>query len=186
VSRRQTFTPAGCLAGARLDPERPAVRQENPSVPLTHPIPMASKQREPEFISEDVVIPSDPAQARTVQDRIEQLLTERHLSERDLFGIKLALEEAIVNAMKHGNQMDRNKKVRIAYRVGPDLFEVHITDEGPGFDPEDVPDPTDIENLERPCGRGLLLMRHYMSEIRYLGCGNQVMMNKKFRNNGDK
>jgi len=147
---------------------------------------MASKQREPESEADDVVIPSDPAQARVVQDRIEQLLVERHLSERDLFGIKLALEEAIVNAMKHGNQMDRNKTVRITYKVEPNRFEVIITDEGPGFDPEDVPDPTEFENLERPCGRGLLLMRHYMSDIRYLGRGNQVIMSKVFRNNGDK
>jgi serine/threonine-protein kinase RsbW len=147
---------------------------------------MASKQREPEIHADDVVIPSDPAQARVVQDRIEQLLVDRHLSERDLFGIKLALEEAIVNAMKHGNQMDRNKTVRITYKVEPDRFEVIVTDEGPGFDPEDVPDPTDIENLERPCGRGLLLMRHYMSDIRYLGCGNQVIMSKVFKNNGEK
>jgi len=156
-------------------------------VVLTHPVPpMVHKQREPEPIAEDVVIPSDPAQARAVQDRIEQLLMERRLNERDLFGIKLALEEAIVNAMKHGNQMDRAKTVRIAYRVDAYRFEVSITDEGPGFDPEDVPDPTAFENLERPCGRGLLLMRHYMSEINYSSRGNCVTMAKNFRNNGDK
>jgi serine/threonine-protein kinase RsbW len=150
-------------------------------VPLTQPVPMASKQREPEFIADDVVIPSDPALARAVQDRIEQLLLERRLAERDLFGIKLALEEAIVNAMKHGNQMDRSKTVRIAYRIDADRFEIVITDEGPGFDPEDVPDPTAFENLERPCGRGLLLMRHYMTDVRHNARGNSVTMSKVFR-----
>src|SRR4051812_18258874 len=110
----------------------------------------------------DHVIPSDPAEARQVQEQIEQLLRARRAPEPDIFGIRLALEEALVNAIKHGNQLDRTKSVLVAYRLLPDRFEVHIRDEGPGFDPTDVPDPTDIENLDRPCGRGLMLMRHYM------------------------
>lgn len=56
-----------------------------------------------------------------------------------------------------------------------------ISDEGPGFDPNDVPDPTDIENLERPCGRGLMLMRHYMTEVNYNSTGNSVRMKKVFK-----
>jgi serine/threonine-protein kinase RsbW len=134
----------------------------------------------------DVVIASDPAEARRVQDQIEQLLQARHAGDRDIFSIKLALEEALVNAIKHGNQMDRSRKVRIAYRVLPDRFEVHITDEGPGFDPGDVPDPTAAENLERPCGRGLMLMRHYMTEVAFTPPGNGVRMTRVFRNNGKK
>ena len=59
------------------------------------------------------------------------------------------------------------RKSHISYRVLGDRFEVHISDEGPGFDPTDVPDPTAVENLERPCGRGLMLMRHYMTEVHY-------------------
>jgi len=129
-----------------------------------------------------VVIPSDPAEARRVQGDIEQLLQYHRYGERDVFSIKLALEEALVNAIKHGNQMDRSKQVRISYLVQPDRFEVHITDEGPGFDPEDVPDPTAVENLERPCGRGLMLMRHYMSEVVFNPPGNSVRMCKVFRN----
>ena len=87
----------------------------------------------------DVVIPSDPAEARRVQDEIEQLLAARKATEHEIFSIRLALEEALVNAIKHGNQMDRAKKVRVAYRVLADRFEVHITDEGPGFDPATCP-----------------------------------------------
>ena len=89
-----------------------------------------------------------------------------------------ATEEAIVNAMKHGNQMDRNKTVRIAYSVGPDRFDCLVADEGPGFEPADVPDPTAAENLERPCGRGLMLMRHYMTAVEYNDRGNAVSMCK--------
>ncbi len=134
----------------------------------------------------DVVIPSDPAEARLVQDQIEQLLQESNAHTHDIFSIKLALEEALVNAIKHGNQMDRSKKVQISYRLHTDRFEVHIADEGGGFDPSDVPDPTAFENLERPCGRGLMLMRHYMSEVAFNGRGNSVSMTKHFRNNGKK
>ncbi len=126
----------------------------------------------------DLIIPSDPAEARRVQDEIEQLLLDARFSERDVFCIKLALEEALVNAIKHGNQMDRTKKVHVVYHVRPERFDIRITDEGGGFDPEDVPDPTAFENLERPCGRGLMLMRHYMTEVAFTGRGNSVQMSK--------
>jgi serine/threonine-protein kinase RsbW len=132
--------------------------------------------------SADVVIPSDPAEARRVQDEIERLLQAHQFTEKDIFGIRLALEEALVNAIKHGNQMDRAKKVSIAYQVQPERFDIHITDEGSGFDPGDVPDPTAVENIERPCGRGLMLMRHYMSEVNFNPQGNSVRMSKVLRN----
>jgi serine/threonine-protein kinase RsbW len=128
------------------------------------------------------VIPSDPAEAQRVQAEIEHALKTQHFSEHDIFSIKLALEEALVNAIKHGNQMDRSKQVRVDYRVNKDRVDILITDEGLGFDPNDVPDPTAFENLERPCGRGLLLMRHYMSQIEYHGCGNIVIMSKSCAN----
>lgn len=83
-----------------------------------------------------------------------------------------------MNAIKHGNQMEITKKVIIKYTLDADVFEIMISDEGPGFDPNDVPDPTDIENLERPCGRGLMLMRHYMTEVNYNSTGNSVRMKK--------
>jgi serine/threonine-protein kinase RsbW len=130
----------------------------------------------------DVVIPSDPAEARRVQDEIEQLLRAHHASEKEIFGIRLAVEEALVNAIKHGNQMDRSKKVTVVSFVEAERFEVHVTDEGSGFDPGDVPDPTAVENIERPCGRGLMLMRYYMTEVNFNGRGNSVRMAKVLRN----
>ncbi len=127
----------------------------------------------------EVTIPSDLEEARRLQTAIEeQLQSGTKFSETEIFAIKLALEEALVNAIKHGNQMDRSKKVTVAYRVKSDRFDIKIVDEGPGFDPEDVPDPTAPENLERSCGRGLLLMRHYMNIIEYVSPGNTVVMSK--------
>jgi serine/threonine-protein kinase RsbW len=125
-----------------------------------------------------VTIPSDLAEARRVQTEIEQALQQVRFDEQDIFAIKLALEEALVNAIKHGNQMDPAKKVHVACSMRADRFEVQITDEGDGFDPDDVPDPTAPENLERPCGRGLLLMRHYMTEVVYQDRGRAVRMSK--------
>jgi len=112
-----------------------------------------------------VILPSDCAEVPSIQDALEDQFRKHHYGEREIFCIKLALEEALVNAIKHGNQMDRNKKVHISYQVLPGRFDIQITDEGDGFDPGDVPDPTAVENLERPCGRGLMLMRHYMTEV---------------------
>jgi len=134
----------------------------------------------------DVTIPSDTAEARRIQDEIEQQLIARRASDQEIFSVRLALEEALVNAIKHGNQLDRAKKVSVSYRFLGDRLEVQITDEGGGFDPNDVPDPTAVENLERPCGRGLMLMRHYMTQVAYNERGNSVSMVKVFRNNGKK
>jgi serine/threonine-protein kinase RsbW len=132
--------------------------------------------------SKSVTIASDPVEARRVQEEIERLLHNYQFCDHDIFGIKLAVEEALVNAIKHGNQMDQSKKVHIAYQVLPDRFDVHITDEGRGFDPCDVPDPTTAENLERPCGRGLMLMRYYMNQVTFSAAGNSVRMSKLARN----
>jgi serine/threonine-protein kinase RsbW len=128
--------------------------------------------------SVEVTIPSDLAEARRVQSLIEEALLASAYSEHDIFSIKLALEEALVNAIKHGNQMDPDKRVFVSYQVTPQRFDILITDEGQGFNPEDVPDPTAIENIERPCGRGLLLMRGFMTEVQYHGKGNSVSMAK--------
>jgi serine/threonine-protein kinase RsbW len=155
-------------------------------VQLTVSTPMHPQRDTGQAPAHHVVIPSDTAEARRVQEHIEQLLLASPCEPKDLFSIKLALEEAMVNAIKHGNQYDRNKKVEIAYQVTSERFVIRITDEGGGFDPADVPDPTAVENLERPCGRGLMLMKHYMSEVDYNERGNSVQMAKSFRVNGKK
>jgi serine/threonine-protein kinase RsbW len=126
----------------------------------------------------ELTIPSDLAEARRVQEMIEEALQASAYTEHDIFSIKLALEEALVNAIKHGNQMDPDKRVYIVYRVTTERFDIRITDEGAGFNPEDVPDPTLDDNIERPCGRGLLLMRGFMTEVQYHGRGNVVTMAK--------
>jgi len=133
--------------------------------------------REPDYTIH-TVIPSDPADARRIQDDIEVALKANQFTEKEIFGIRLALEEALVNAIKHGNRMDRTKHIHIDFRITADRLEVHIADEGKGFDPNDVPDPMAVENLERPCGRGLLLIRHYMTEVIFHPPGNRLTLIK--------
>jgi serine/threonine-protein kinase RsbW len=88
------------------------------------------------------------------------------------------MEEALVNAIKHGNRMDPNKSVRIACRISHRKIRIEIEDQGSGFQPESVPDPTADENLERPCGRGIMLMRAFMNLIEYNEAGNRVVLEK--------
>ena len=126
----------------------------------------------------ELTITSDLSEARRVQEQIEEALQAAGYTEHETFAIKLALEEALVNAIKHGNQMDPDKRVYVVFNVTAERFDIRITDEGAGFNPEDVPDPTAIENLERPCGRGLLLMRGFMTDVQYHGRGNVVTMAK--------
>lgn len=121
---------------------------------------------------------SDLGEVRLLQERLEVALAAAGWTEHEQFAIKLAVEEATVNAVKHGNQMDPDKKVRVGYAVTPKRFDIRIADEGPGFNPEDVPDPTEEDFIERPCGRGLLLIRGFMSDVRYHGRGNVVTMSK--------
>ncbi|QDT36538.1 ATP-binding protein [Stratiformator vulcanicus] len=127
----------------------------------------------------EITIPNDTAEGQRVQERIVAKLEELDFPERDVFGVRLALEEALVNAIKHGNGMDEEKTVQIGCWISDDRVRIEIEDEGPGFDPGDVPDPTLDENLERPCGRGLMLIRSFMSRCEYVGRGNKVILEKE-------
>jgi serine/threonine-protein kinase RsbW len=124
------------------------------------------------------IIPNDAAAGQTVQERIVQHLAELQFQDHDVFGIRLAMEEALVNAIKHGNQMDPQKTVRITFRAGFQKVRIEIQDQGEGFKPSEVPDPTADENLERPCGRGIMLMRAFMTSITFNEIGNCVILEK--------
>ena len=111
--------------------------------------------------------------------RVEAAMAERGYPERDRFAVRLALEEALVNAVKHGNGNDPAKRVRLRWRLTPGWLMAEVEDEGKGFDPAAVPDPREPDGLGRPGGRGLLLMRHYLDGVSYNVRGNAVTLHKR-------
>lgn len=118
-------------------------------------------------------------QVTEVQARIIERIVQQGYPEKPLFSIKLALEEAIINAIKHGNKNDPTKKVHVEAIVGADKTEISVEDEGPGFDRASVPDPTAEENLCKCSGRGILLIESYMDSVSYSKNGRRLTMVKR-------
>ncbi|MCH7990018.1 MAG: ATP-binding protein [Planctomycetes bacterium] len=131
-----------------------------------------------EFEEFEVRIPSETEAGQQILRRIIQLLERLGFPAKDVFGVRLALDEALVNAIKHGNRMDSEKSVRIACQVSNEKVRIEIEDEGSGFDWNHLPDPTDLENLEKPCGRGVMLMRAFLNGVEYNEQGNCVILEK--------
>jgi len=127
-------------------------------------------------ISRSVVVASTPMAVIGVCKQIVTGLEANDFSEEDVFAIHLALEEAFVNAVRHGNKMEATKAVKIDYSVGIDRVEVCVTDEGQGFDPDVIPDPRYGDNLFKPAGRGLLLIKSFMDIVEYNKQGNSLRM----------
>lgn len=96
-----------------------------------------------------------------------------------LFGIDLAVREAVANAVKHGNRLDETKQVTISFEQTSQGFEIVIKDEGAGFDFQNLPDPTDPANLLKSSGRGAFLMQSFMDEVAWQAGGTIVKMTKK-------
>jgi serine/threonine-protein kinase RsbW len=124
-------------------------------------------------------IRSDFSAGHDVQKRILDAVEKAGFNSQSTFAIKLALEEALINAIKHGNKLDLKKNVHIEASVSPTVTEITIEDEGPGFDRASVPDPTLEENLDKCSGRGILLMEAYMNRVEWSRGGRRVHMVKK-------
>jgi len=127
-------------------------------------------------ISRSVVVSSDPNAIVDVYKGLAECLHASNFSDEDIFAVHLAIEEAFINAVKHGNKMEPGKAVKIDYMVEHDKIEICMTDEGPGFDPIVIPDPRYGDNLYKPAGRGMLLMRSFMDVVEYSERGNSVRM----------
>ncbi len=101
-----------------------------------------------------------------------------------IFAVHLSLEEAFVNAIKHGNHEDPQKSIRVECLITPDKFDVSIADEGFGFDPNGIPDPRRNSNLYKTTGRGVLLIQSYMDLVEYNSRGNCIHMVKYRQGSG--
>ena len=121
-------------------------------------------------------IPSDFDSARDVQRRVMEQVSKHDYDTESVFAIRLALEEAIANAIKHGNGADPAKKVHVEAKVTAARTEILVQDEGSGFDRGRVPDCTAHPNLSRPSGRGILLIESYMTSARWDRGGRRLRM----------
>ncbi|MDP6545591.1 MAG: ATP-binding protein [Phycisphaerae bacterium] len=117
-------------------------------------------------------------QGYRVADALLEELQAQGYSEVAVFAVRLAIEEALNNAIRHGNAMDPGKTAELVYEVTDEQVDIRISDEGPGFDFQDVPDPTLDENLDKPTGRGLMLIRAYMDTVEFNEKGNELHMVK--------
>jgi serine/threonine-protein kinase RsbW len=119
----------------------------------------------------------------SVLEKVAATLDGLGYSAKDVLGVRMALGEAIVNGLRHGNRGDPSKCVRFRCSAGPDMMLAEVKDEGLGFNPGAVPDPTLPENRHHTGGWGLFLMRHYMTWVCFSGRGNCVTL-CKLRSNG--
>lgn len=99
---------------------------------------------------------------------VAEFLSRSGISDDAAFGIDMAVREAVTNAVIHGNRQDDNKTVDVTLKSSPDTVEISVHDQGPGFNPEDVPDPTAAENILKASGRGIFFMRTFMDEVNWL------------------
>jgi len=127
----------------------------------------------------ELVVRSTLVAAKEPERTILSAIEKCGFTEDALFAIKLCLEEAMTNAVRHGNRGDDSKRVTVRFAISPRRVVIMVADEGPGFRPEDVPDCTRPENIERPNGRGIMLIRAYMSDVSYNSSGNEVWMMKE-------
>jgi serine/threonine-protein kinase RsbW len=125
-----------------------------------------------------VDLPSERGSNRELTDELLAKLGAYGWQPSDVFAVHLAVEEALVNAIVHGNKLDATKKVHVECEVSTDRVRVSIADEGPGFDPAAVPDCTADDRLQAPGGRGVMLMRSFMTSITYSAAGNAVVLEK--------
>lgn len=123
-------------------------------------------------------IPSSTDAGHEVIERLLSALTEAGWDGSDYFHVQMAAEEAMVNAVKHGNQEAADKSVEIEFKVAETAAYLRFKDQGEGFCPDNLPDPTDDEHLECTHGRGVMLIKAMMNEVRYNDCGNEVEMLK--------
>jgi serine/threonine-protein kinase RsbW len=115
------------------------------------------------------------------EDTATEFATKSGFDSEEVQRISMAVREAAVNAVLHGNAYDPRKKVHIAFETAGDALTVTVRDEGKGLDPEEIPDPLAPENLLKQSGRGIFLIRAFMDEVRFRNMepGTEVTLIKK-------
>jgi len=145
-----------------------------PDMPSSGPLAFLRNPRN----KKTVTVPSETRYIRKVSEKILGSLRGFRLDEGKVFDIKLCIEEAVRNAIVHGNHSDRRLAVRVAYRVEDSKLVIEVEDEGAGFDRRAVADPTAPAHIMKNSGRGVYLIKKLMDKVDYNDTGNKITMVK--------
>jgi serine/threonine-protein kinase RsbW len=130
----------------------------------------------------ELVLPSRVEAVADAAAAAAQIMSRAEIGDEAAFGIDMAVREAVTNAVLHGNQQDEAKTVEVAFTISPEAIEITVRDRGEGFNPDNVPDPTDAQNLLKTSGRGVFFIRTFMDEVEWSHHpegGTLVRMSKK-------
>jgi len=122
--------------------------------------------------------PSDMDVVHSLIEEVMEVVRTDQWSEKDVFALELILEEALTNAVKHGNNSDPSKHVRFDCKLNQSTVYVRVQDEGAGFDPYAVPDPREPENQQTVSGRGVLLIQHFATRVKWSERGTTIELEK--------
>ncbi|CAN5792717.1 hypothetical protein BH11BAC7_BH11BAC7_02090 [soil metagenome] len=136
---------------------------------MTHAEEMIREQK--------ISFPSVADNIGLVEKLINEICAAYGISEDHYGNILVAVTEAVNNAMQHGNKLDPGKKVNLSFLANDASLSFEVTDQGPGFDYQNLPDPTNPENIEKPHGRGVFLMRHLADKVEFSDNGRSVLLN---------
>ena len=126
----------------------------------------------------EYTFPSDMGTAHNLIEEVMGLVRADEWNDKDLFAIELVLEEALTNAVKHGNHSDPSKNVRFDCKLSREKFYVRVEDEGSGFDPQAIADPREPANQMAASGRGILLVKHFATRVEWNERGNVMEFEK--------
>jgi serine/threonine-protein kinase RsbW len=130
----------------------------------------------------ELVLPSRVEAVADAAAVAAEVVSRAEFGEEAVFAIDMAVREAVTNAVLHGNRQDEAKTVEVTFTTSPEAIEITVRDMGEGFNPDNVPDPTDTQNLLKTSGRGIFFMRSFMDEVEWSHHpegGTLVRMSKK-------
>lgn len=126
-----------------------------------------------------VTLNSDINEITKVEGLVSEIFDRYHIN-HELYGnVLIALTEAANNAIMHGNQYDADKKVIINFDFAEPVLKIRVTDEGKGFDFDNLPDPTEPEYIDKPCGRGVFLIKRLADKVDFDKAGSTVQFSFK-------
>ncbi|MCK5655911.1 MAG: ATP-binding protein [Candidatus Aureabacteria bacterium] len=130
-------------------------------------------------MEEKLRINSEYKNINFVSSKILHILKELNVDEEKKFKIRLCVEEALINAVKHGSNLRPEAKIKVDFEIDKEQFKISIEDEGNGFDYEHTPDPTFEEGINKLTGRGVFLIKNFMDKVCFNQKGSMITMIKK-------